>query len=141
MVASADMSKVRAPSAAINGPPTAPPGGAARASSDPRTASSGARAVGGLASWKTRIDSEVHRPQITAPTQNAARATHTRQGVRGCDQVGGQALEHDPAAVMAGAGAEVDDPVGLGNDGLRGFDVMPSPSRMKRARSGWVVGS
>ena len=31
----------------------------------------------------------------------------------GGDQVGGRALEDDPAAVVAGAGAEVDDPVGV----------------------------
>src|SRR3954467_7250968 len=29
------------------------------------------------------------------------------------DEVGGGALEDDPAAVLAGAGAEVDDPVGV----------------------------
>ena len=33
-------------------------------------------------------------------------------GARG-DEVGGRALEDDPAAVVAGAGAEVDDPVGV----------------------------
>ena len=30
---------------------------------------------------------------------------------RGGDEIGGRPLEHDPAAVVAGAGAEVDDPV------------------------------
>ena len=34
------------------------------------------------------------------------------------DEVGGSALEDDPAAVVTGAGAEVDDPVGVGHDGL-----------------------
>ena len=34
------------------------------------------------------------------------------------DEVGGCALEDDPAAVVAGAGAEVDDPVGVRHDRL-----------------------
>ena len=38
-------------------------------------------------------------------------------GARG-DEVGGRALEDDPAAVVAGAGAEVDDPVGVRHDRL-----------------------
>jgi hypothetical protein len=42
----------------------------------------------------------------------------TGQGGAGGDQVGGRALEHDPAAVVAGARAEVDDPVGVGHDRL-----------------------
>src|SRR5688500_13540596 len=36
----------------------------------------------------------------------------------GGDEVGGGALEDDPAAVVAGAGAEVDDPVGVRHDRL-----------------------
>ena len=36
----------------------------------------------------------------------------------GGDEVGGCALEDDPAAVVAGAGAEVDDPVGVRHDRL-----------------------
>jgi len=36
----------------------------------------------------------------------------------GSCKIGGCALEHDPAAVMAGARAEVDDPVGVRHDGL-----------------------
>src|SRR6202043_3006163 len=35
------------------------------------------------------------------------------EGGAGGDEVGGCALEDDPAAVVAGAGAEVDDPVGV----------------------------
>ena len=35
------------------------------------------------------------------------------EGGAGGDEVGGRALEDDPAAVVAGAGAEVDDPVGV----------------------------
>src|SRR5687767_10795460 len=40
------------------------------------------------------------------------------QGLLGLDQVLGGALEDDLAAVVAGAGAEVDDPVGVGHDRL-----------------------
>jgi hypothetical protein len=36
----------------------------------------------------------------------------------GGNEVGGCALEDDPAAVVAGAGAEVDDPVGVRHDRL-----------------------
>jgi hypothetical protein len=36
----------------------------------------------------------------------------------GADEVGGCALEDDPAAVVTGAGAEVDDPVGVRHDRL-----------------------
>src|SRR5580692_5835710 len=41
-------------------------------------------------------------------------------GERGAvgDEIGGRALEDDPAAVVAGAGAEVDDPVGVRHDRL-----------------------
>ena len=37
----------------------------------------------------------------------------TGEGGAGGDEVSGRALEDDPAAVVAGAGAEVDDPVGV----------------------------
>src|SRR5664279_4132850 len=40
------------------------------------------------------------------------------EGGTGGDEVGGRALEDDPAAVVAGAGAEVDDPVGVRHDRL-----------------------
>src|SRR4051794_8095927 len=40
------------------------------------------------------------------------------EGGAGRDEVGGGALEDDPAAVVAGAGAEVDDPVGVRHDRL-----------------------
>ena len=40
------------------------------------------------------------------------------EGGAGGDEVGGGALEDDPAAVVAGAGAEVDDPVGVRHDRL-----------------------
>jgi hypothetical protein len=40
------------------------------------------------------------------------------EGGAGGDEVGGCALEDDPAAVVAGAGAEIDDPVGVRHDPL-----------------------
>ena len=40
------------------------------------------------------------------------------EGGVGGDEVGGCALEDDPAAVVSGAGAEVDDPVGVRHDRL-----------------------
>jgi hypothetical protein len=40
------------------------------------------------------------------------------EGGAGGDEVGGCAFEDDPAAVAAGAGAEVDDPVGVCRDRL-----------------------
>src|SRR6266702_8911337 len=40
------------------------------------------------------------------------------EGGAGGDEVGGCDLEDDPAAVVAGAGAEVDDPVGARHDRL-----------------------
>ena len=40
----------------------------------------------------------------------------------GGDEVGGRALEDDPAAVVTGTGPEVDDPVGMGHDRLMVLD-------------------
>ena len=40
------------------------------------------------------------------------------QSRTGGDEVGGRALEHDPAAVVTGTGTEVDDPIGVGHYGL-----------------------
>ena len=40
------------------------------------------------------------------------------EGGAGGDEVGGCALEDDPATVVASAGAELDDPVGLRHDPL-----------------------
>src|SRR6266545_2468403 len=40
------------------------------------------------------------------------------EGGAGGEEVGGGALEDDPAAVVAGAGAQVDDPVGVRHDRL-----------------------
>src|SRR6266567_2530523 len=82
------------------------------------------------------------RPLLTGPLSRSSRTSRTRgprSGVRrlrrlsqadigrevlageggaGGDEVGGCALEDDPAAVVAGAGAEVDDPVGARHDRL-----------------------
>src|SRR3984893_4480889 len=44
------------------------------------------------------------------------------------DEVGGRALENDPAAVAAGAGAEVDDPVGVRHDRLVVLDNDDRPA-------------
>src|SRR3982075_3911025 len=44
------------------------------------------------------------------------------EGGAGGDEVGGCALEDYPAAVVAAAGAEVDDPVGVRYDRLLGLD-------------------
>ena len=46
------------------------------------------------------------------------------EGGPGGDEVGGPALEDDPAVVVAGAGAEVDDPVGVRHDRLVVLDAM-----------------
>src|SRR5690606_31335372 len=44
------------------------------------------------------------------------------EGVAGSDQVGGSPFEDDLASVVASAGTEVDDPVGVGHHGLVVFD-------------------
>src|ERR1700724_2539752 len=49
---------------------------------------------------------------------NVGREVLAGEGGAGGDEVGGPALEDDPAAVVAGAGAEVDDPVGVRHDRL-----------------------
>src|ERR1700738_3805282 len=49
---------------------------------------------------------------------DVGRAVLAGEGGAGGDEVGGCALEDDPAAVVAGAGAEVDDPVGVRHDPL-----------------------
>src|SRR6266540_6387798 len=46
------------------------------------------------------------------------REVRAGEGGAGGDEVGGCALEDDPAAVVAGAGTEVDDPVGVRHDRL-----------------------
>src|SRR5215217_2521450 len=61
--------------------------------------------------------------RLTVSTRASSGADVGREvlaGERGAggDEVGGCALEDDPAAVVAGAGAEVDDPVGVRHDRL-----------------------
>ena len=58
----------------------------------------------------------IHDPVTTAGL--VAREVLAGEGRAGGDQVGGCALEDDPAAVVAGAGTEVDDPVRVGHDRL-----------------------
>ena len=56
--------------------------------------------------WRRRQGTDVGREVLAG------------EGGAGGDEVGGRALEDDPAAVVAGAGAEVDDPVGVRHDRL-----------------------
>src|ERR1700691_1262356 len=49
---------------------------------------------------------------------NVGREMLAGKGRAGGDEVGGRALEDNPAAVAPGAGAEVDDPVGVRHDRL-----------------------
>ncbi len=58
------------------------------------------------------------RPPGPGSAADVGRQVLAGEGRAGGDQVGGRALEDDPAAVVAGAGAEVDDPVGVRHDGL-----------------------
>jgi hypothetical protein len=51
-------------------------------------------------------------------TSDVGREVLAGEGGAGGDEVGRGALEDDPAAVVAGAGAEVDDPVGVRHDRL-----------------------
>ena len=60
---------------------------------------------------------ERHRPRLTHEA-DVGREVLAGEGGAGGDEVGGGALEDDPAAVVAGAGAEVDDPVGVRHDRL-----------------------
>ncbi len=59
------------------GPPSAVPSGDAKMSSELRAAMTCASAAGGLASWNTAIDSDVHGPQMTAPAKKAASPAHS----------------------------------------------------------------
>src|SRR5450631_980562 len=49
---------------------------------------------------------------------DVGRQVFAGEGGAGRDEVGGCALEDDPPAVVASAGAEVDDPVGVRHDSL-----------------------
>ena len=57
-------------------------------------------------------------PRRTRSGADVGREVLAGEGGAGRDEVGGRALEDDPAAVVAGAGAEVDDPVGARHDRL-----------------------
>src|SRR5439155_8477269 len=52
-----------------------------------------------------------HRPARSAA--DVGREVLAGEGGAAGDELGGRALEDDPTAVVAGAGAEVDDPVGV----------------------------
>ena len=58
------------------------------------------------------------RGRRRASAADIGRQVLTGEGGAGGDEVGGCSLKDDPAAVMAGAGAEVDDPVGVRHDAL-----------------------
>src|SRR5262245_26128259 len=63
----------------------------------------------------------VRRPRVTRGPPSGAdvgRQVLAGEGGTGGDEIGWCALEDDPAAVAAGAGAEVDDPVGVRHDRL-----------------------
>src|SRR5437868_4792657 len=53
---------------------------------------------------------------------DVGREVLARERGAGRDQVGWCAFEDDPAAVVAGSGAEVDDPVGVRHDRLMVLD-------------------
>src|ERR671913_91283 len=52
-------------------------------------------------------------PLLPRSGADVGREVLAGEGRAGGDEVGGGALEDDPAAVVAGAGAEGDDPVGV----------------------------
>src|SRR5216683_3271999 len=57
-------------------------------------------------------------PRLPRSGADVGREVLAGEGGAGGDEVGGGALEDDPAAIVAGAGAEVDDPVGVRHDRL-----------------------
>src|SRR6476620_6413184 len=58
----------------------------------------------------------VFRPRPSLP--HISRQMFPREGGPRGDQLGGRALEDDPAPVVSGPGAKVDDPVGVRHDRL-----------------------
>src|SRR5947209_20628561 len=56
------------------------------------------------------------KPQRSRSGPEVGREVLAGEGGTGGDEVGGCALEDDPAAVVAGAGTEVDDPIGVRHD-------------------------
>src|SRR6204780_292311 len=70
-------------------------------------------------SWHIRSRS----PQGPRSAADVGREVLAGDGGAGGDELGGRALEDDPAAVVAGAGAEIDDPVGVRHHSLvMGYD-------------------
>src|SRR5213083_1984489 len=59
-----------------------------------------------------------NRPRGPRSAADVGREVLAGERGAGGDEVGGGALEDDPAAVVAGPGAEVDQPVGVRHDGL-----------------------
>jgi hypothetical protein len=49
---------------------------------------------------------------------DVSRQVLAREGGSSRNELGGRALEEDPAAVMAGAGTKIDEPVGVGHHRL-----------------------
>src|SRR5665647_3214719 len=56
---------------------------------------------------------QIRCPRPPRSGADVGREVLAGEGRAGADKVGGCALEDDPAAVVAGAGSEVDDPVGV----------------------------
>src|SRR5664279_5706050 len=72
--------------------------------------------------WSGWVEAD-QRTRITVcagprSTADVGREVLAGEGGAGGDELGGGALEDDPATVVAGAGAEVDDPVGVRHDRL-----------------------
>src|ERR1700689_36584 len=65
-------------------------------------------------SWHIRSRS----PQGPRSAADVGREVLAGDGGAGGDELGGRALEDDPAAVVAGAGAEIDDSVGVRHHSL-----------------------
>src|SRR5207248_6743341 len=71
------------------------------------------------ASWSHPVRTGARSAGLTEPAlTDVGREVLAGEGGAGGDDVGGRALEDDPAAVVTGAGAQVDDPVGVRHDRL-----------------------
>src|SRR5215217_7047457 len=81
--------------------------------------STAARGRGGGASTRRWITApERYLARVRRSGADVGREVLAGEGGAGGDEVGGRALEDDPAAVVAGAGTEVDEPVGVRHDRL-----------------------
>ena len=65
-----------------------------------------------------RVAMIVDAPEVDPQVAHVGREVLAGEGGAGGDELGGGALEDDLAAVVAGAGPEVDDPVGVRHHGL-----------------------